>query len=518
MFLNPGDVLDDQGLSADFAIVGAGPAGLALALELSRKGRSVLLLESGGLRPDALGDALNAGTSNLADYPFERSRARAFGGSTTRWFGACVPLDASDFVNRPWVPNSGWPIGPADIAEDIGAARAFFGLPQRSEFENSLSSHPLATGGLTVKPVLFAAPNDMGQAHRDAVGKAETIRCVLGASVTQLAQRAAGPEISGLVVRRPDGIEFEVAARTYVLATGGLEAPRLLLTSCDQAPNGVGNSYDAVGRYHMEHPIRSLGVLSLSRTSLQTQAFTEIRSHGPLRAQATLGLTPEMRRDHALLDLHARAYRFHPLEADPAVIAAKAHLGIGPHKVHDRRFSASLILRGVGKIARYGAWHYSQKLIPRLQPDHLRLLAFAEQEPDPENRITLSDSRDRFGTPLPHLEYAESKFMLQSIEKTMERIDEAVQDAGIGKLLHDPKTLGSLGVYDNYGLHPMGSTRMSDDPRSGVVDRDLKVHGVPNLYVVGSSVFPTGGAANPTLSIVALALRLARHLATLDAK
>ena len=279
MFLEAAEVLPDQSLSADIAIVGAGPAGLALALELSRKGRSVILLESGGMRPDALGDALNAGTSNLADYPFERSRARAFGGSTTRWFGACVPLDAADFAARSRVPHSGWPIDPADIAADITAARAFFGLPRRSDFEDGLANHPFATSGLDVKPVLFAAPNDMGQAHRGAVSQAETIRCVLGASVTHLAQTATSSEISGLIARRPDGLKFEVTARSYVLATGGLEAPRLLLTSQDQAANGIGNSHDVVGRYHIEHPIRSLGVLSLSRAGMQTQDFTEIRKH-----------------------------------------------------------------------------------------------------------------------------------------------------------------------------------------------------------------------------------------------
>ncbi|MEL7461145.1 MAG: FAD-dependent oxidoreductase [Pseudomonadota bacterium] len=516
MFLDPRDLLPGQSLTADVAVVGAGPAGLALALALARAGRSVLLLESGGMRPDAASDALNAGTSNLTDYPFQTSRARAFGGATTRWFGACVPLDEDDFTPRAWVPYSGWPIGAGDIAQDMGAARAFFGLPARSDYEDALEEHPLATAGLAVKPVLFSQPNDLGQAYRDDVRGDPNIRCILGVTITQLAQSAPG-QISGLVARHPGGSAFDITAGAYVLAAGGLETPRLLLASRDQAPNGVGNTHDVVGRYHMEHPIRSVGVVSLARPGLGAGLgdFTEIRRHGDVRAQATLGLSAPMRRAHGLLDMHARAYRFHPLEADPAVIAAKALLGRPPPDGADRRLSATLLARGLGKIARYGAWHYRQKLFASTRPEHLRLLAFVEQEPDPENRITLSDQTDRFGTPLPHLSYAESTVMTHSLERTLHLMDAALRQAGVGALHSDPTTLAALKGYDSYGLHPMGSTRMSDDARMGVVDANLKVHGVANLFVVGSSVFPTGGAANPTLTIVALALRLARHLARL---
>ncbi|MEO1238700.1 MAG: GMC family oxidoreductase [Pseudomonadota bacterium] len=332
--------------------------------------------------------------------------------------------------------------------------------------------------------------------------------------MTEVLQQMPGC-VEALKVQRADGAAFEVVAKHYVLAAGGLETPRLLLASRALAPNGLGNAHDVVGRYHMEHPIRSVGVVSLTRRARGISDFTEIRAHQTVRGQATLGLPTVARRANGLLDLHARAYRFHPLERDAVVMSAKALLGVGQPPPGDRHLSLRQVFAGSGKVIRYGAWHYRQKLWPKRMPSHLRLLAFVEQEPDPDNRITLSRQKDRFGTPLPHLTHNESAKMRRSIDKTMELIDHRFRQSGIGTIDYAPETLDDLKHHNGYGLHPMGSTRMSADPQTGVVDANLKVHGIANLHIVGSSVFPTGGAANPTLSIVALALRLARHLSTL---
>lgn len=512
--VDPGSVLE-----AEVAVVGAGPAGISLGLAMGRAGKSVLLVESGGFRPDVDGDRLNQGTSTLEDYPFAISRARALGGSTTRWYGACVDFDGSDFLERPWIPFSGWPIGPADLSAHLPGAREFFGLGDMSEFEANLAATPLSRHGLVAKPVFYSKPLDLGRAYRRRLGDAGTIVCLLHATVTRIVENDSG-DVECLEVRRPDGHSFSIRASSFVLAAGGLETPRLLLASPGRSGRGVGNEHDLVGRYHMEHPIRSVGILPIGADAGVLRPFTNRQRAGGTTAQATLGLAPDIRRAQELLDLHARFYRFHPLEGEPVVAEAKRL----PSALRRARSLAPLrqfiSKHGAGelpKIARYAFWHFDNRLRPGARFDHVRLLAILEQEPDPENRVMLSSRTDRFGTPLPHLVYRESEDMHRSVRNSLIAMAAAFRAAGLGDLRFDPETLDPIRHYDSYGLHPMGSTRMATDPAMGVVDADLRVHGTGNLYIAGSSVFPTGGAANPTLTIVALALRLAGHLTRVTA-
>ncbi len=510
--VDPGDCLESQ-----VAIVGAGPAGIALGLALEKAGVAVLLIESGDYRPNAAGDLLNQGTSTLEDYPFVASRARAFGGSTTRWYGACVDLDPTDFEKRDWVPFSGWPIRADDLSDYMPSARKFFGLPAASAFDPQCEGVAVFDHDLVAKPVFHSKPIDLGEAYRQKLQDARHVMCLMRATVTGIRQAEAG-HVESLEVRRPDGEAFRVRASCFVLAAGGLENPRLLLASRARDANGVGNMRDVVGRYHMEHPIRSLGILPIGTQRATARFLSDRKRLGRSVAEVTLGLSSEVRARLKLLDLHARFYRFHPLERDPAVAAAKRLLpklrnadGIGGM----RRFVQAHGMRVFVKMARYGVWHFDNKLRPGASFDHLRLLAFLEQEPDPENRIVLSSRKDRFGTPLPHLVYRETPFFQSSVRQTVDAMATGLQRAGFGTLVSDDDALEPIRHYDSYGLHPMGATRMSDDPATGVTDANLRVHGVENLFAVGSSVFPTAGAANPTLTVVLLALRLADHLARL---
>lgn len=261
--------------------------------------------------------------------------------------------------------------------------------------------------------------------------------------------------------------------------------------------------------------MRAVGILPVGSQGPALRPFTDRGLAGGLDVIGTVGLSREVRERHGLLDLHLRVFRFHPLEASAPVIRGKEGWRRLSSGTEGSRLSAIGPLGAALRpaVPRYLAWHVLGKLFRRTPFDHVRFTAFLEQEPDPENRITLGERRDRYGQPLPHLTWRESGFMRDSHQRSLELLDAEFRNCGFGRLQHREDEIAYLEGYHQYGLHHMGSTRMSDDPRQGVVDRDCRVHGIRNLFIAGSSVFPTGGAANPTWTIAALAARLAHHLA-----
>ena len=515
MFVDARAVPPGEGLKADICIVGAGAAGLAMIQKLAKTGLKVLLIESGGLRDTPAGQVLNKGTSNHADYPFTESRARAFGGTTVRWTGACMPLDRVDFEPRPWLAHSGWPISLGDLEQFDKEAASIFGIPSSQSLQAQLERSPFHGCDLESKTVFYSNPLNLGRKYRRLVRRSATVTCLLNGSVTELILDASGQRIECLEIRCLTGHRFTVRARATILATGGIENARLLLASNTTQSAGIGNRHDVVGRYHMEHPIKPVGILPIGTRCHDALLFTNRVRTGGAAARGTLGLSRECREREKLLDMHLRFYRYHRLEDGAPVIAAK-ELEVGRGHASGRGALASFWRTHRGNIATgalpYAAWHFWNKIYRRARFDRLRFTAFVEQEPDPENRVTLSREKDAFGKPLAHLHYHESNFMNDSILRTLELMRTAFRQQGFGELRYGPGNIAHLANYEKYGLHQLGSTRMADDPRHGVVDRDCRVHGIENLFIAGSSVFCTGGAANPTLTIAALSLRLADHL------
>ena len=511
MFIDAETVPPGTVLETDLCIIGAGAAGLAMADRLESGGPRVLLVESGGLTAEPEIQSLNRGKSNHPDYPFTTSRSRGFGGTTTLWSGACIPMDPLDFQPRSWIAHSGWPLSYAEVEPYWARAARFFALPRADEFQSQLELSPFHSQDLQSKTVFFPGSMDLGKKLKQRIRVSRSVTCLLHATATLLQQRTRSETVEALNLRTVRGNELTVNAGRYVLAGGGIENARMLLVSRQQARHSSLHELDALGRYHMEHPIRNIGILELCGNHPQLRHFTHPRANGRGRVLGSFGLSWDRREREQLLDLQIRAYRYHPLEGTAAVIQAKAAAKAGGF----RELAACLRAHGPREASRmlpYAAWHVWNKITPRAGYRHLRLTAFVEQEPDPENRLLLADQTDKFGVPLPRLLYNESPWMRESINRSLEIMAADLQKRGVGALRYQPDDIAHLGFYDNYGLHHMGSTRMSDHPRDGVVDRNCKVHGISNLYVAGSSVFPTGGSANPTLTLVALALRLADHL------
>ena len=500
-------------LKTDVCIVGTGAAGLTLAQELDRASFSVLLLESGGLTSESTVQSLADGTTEKDPYPFMESRSRQFGGTTTRWSGVCIPLDASDFQYRSWLPYSGWSFDLSHLQPYYQRARTIFGLPP-SDYPIEKTS-PFCQQPLETKQMQFSNPLDLGSKYREQITRSQNITLITYSNVTELIPDATEKTIVKLKIKGFKEHEFSVEPKTVILATGGIENARLLLASNSHNPKGLGNNRDLVGRFFMEHYLKTGGVFSLKQQRQNALFFTDGNLLDRTHIQGTLGLTDELRMQKQLLNIYLRFYRYSILEDAQAVIAAK-QLPAALTQEKDLKKVGSLAQKivkdNLTTLPRYISWHFWNKLSKKARFDYVRVQGWIEQEPDPENRVTLSKEKDYLGQPKAHLTLRFSDRVWHSVEQSLEQFDLALQQQGFGSLEYNSDRIKHLTSYDKIGLHHMGTTRMHDDPNQGVVDANCKVHDLANLYIAGSSVFPTGGAANPTFTIAALSLRLADHI------
>jgi choline dehydrogenase-like flavoprotein len=513
VFVEAHELHDQTGSTAwDLIIVGAGVAGLSLAQGLADSGLRILVLESGGFEARADASDLLRGSSNRADYPFVGSRARVFGGTSTLWSGACIPLDPVDFTQRPWIPLSGWPISTDDLQPYYASAAGVFGHSGWTGAAPVLETSPLNDGDLTARPVFTSAPLDVGLNMRGWIARHDSVVCCMGATATGLLGAETGARVGGVVFRDRAGLCHEVTARAVVLASGGIETPRFLLAADRAAPLGLGEVRRFTGRGYMDHPLLSVGILPVGARRRALLPFTNGWLDGGMRTIGTIGLSVRAREDHGLLDLHLRAYRYSAFEDRAAIIDWKqTAAGAGAL----RGLGTTLRRHGVGAlpaIGAYGGWHLWNKASESAWFDHVRFLAFAEQQPDIDNRITLAVETDRHGLPLPHLHLTEDARFHDSLTRSCDVLTKAFAANGFPGARMGPDRVAHIAHYGGHGLHHMGGSRMSEDARAGTVDRDCRVHGTANLFVAGSAVFPTGGAANPTFALSALAFRLADHL------
>ena len=524
---------DGTAFQAEVAIVGAGAAGITLAQALAAAGIPVCLVEGGGLEPDAEAQALHDVVGR--GYPLRENympRVRQLGGSCNRWAGSCMRLLPEDFAPRAWVPWSGWPIAPDEVERHIPEAARLLGLPDARQLlpdtyreGSSAAERRLYDRGDTLRPTvsLWAVkPMRFGQVWRRRLERAATLQVLLHANADHLDLDEAGNAVRELRVATLDGKRHTVVARRFVLAAGGLENARLLLVSNDRQPAGIGNAHDLVGRFFMDHPRAVFG-----KVRLKPHARLRLLRGVPLRnGKVQLGVTasPAVQARERLLNhyltFESEQSGYAQERFDAAVQVAKVVLKKG-HAGSRLDLKQALATKTPGLVYlltpkeivphwAYRALHRLRELRPRPATEQRYVVVyFCEQPPDPASRVLLDRRHDRLGLPRTVLDWRIGPEVVDSVVRLQNLLAAELEAAGLGSL--EPGNPEAIRFTD--ASHHMGTTRMSDDPRTGVVDRDGRVHGVANLYLAGSSVFPCAGHANPTLTIVALALRLARHLA-----
>lgn len=476
----------------DVCVVGAGPAGITLARRLAARGLDVALMEAGGFDITPESQEVYDGPVVGRDYwPLDVPRLRFLGGSSNHWGGWSRALDEQDFEAKPWNPMSGWPIGKADldpyqpetdaILDLISAAEAP-DLPlrqSRPEFTNFQFrwSYPPTNFRDKYAPELDASPR---------------VTLVLNANLTDLRLDEGLARVEDAVFRgyEPGDPGFAIRARAYALCCGGIENPRLLLNFTAQQSAGLGNGHGLVGRYFCEHPHHVLAEAIFRR---------------PVPELSFFGPTPEFMREHEVLNFGMRIERVPaPFVRQPGTIAG------------DPACTDPFILRLAERVG---------DVIPGCGPgdtgeprfDGLLRIAF-EQALNPDSRVLLASETDRFGLRRAALDWRLSPLDAHTMRTAALTFARHVAERDVGRarlrdwVTADPIDWPDIAEDEVAGKHHMGTTRMADDPRRGVVDRDCRVHGLANLYVGGSSVFPTGGHANPTYTVVQLALRLGDHL------
>lgn len=548
MIQHADDIVRDAVVHANICIVGGGPAGITLALRLAATGKSILLLESGDQSPSDEAQTLNVGevVDEATHSPPDKYRQRCLGGGTSIWGGRCVPFDPIDFETRPWIGHSGWPIGYDEVEQYYPGANA---LCEAGEFEYDAR---LATKG-GMRPVLrgfaprhfdvngierFSCPTNFGQRYQARLRDADNVRVLLRATVTRLRTCRDGSRIESLDVHNGKDIGFSVQADQFILALGGMETPRLLLTSDDVHTGGIGNANDLVGRYYMCHIAGTIGSLQVNGPSDTVWHGYDIAADGTY-CRRRISLRPEVQAEMGLGNAVFRLH--HPRIADPrhgtgplsAIFLAQHFISYEYAKrlVSDVPPTAGIWLRhGLNAVTdpfstiRFlGHWLRDRTLAERKFPSiiirprtNLFSLDFhAEQEPIPDSRIGLADTKDRFGNRQLRVDWRYSRKDVETVSKSFELLRDDMAEQGIGQLTFasDESDFETVIRRDGaYGGHHIGTTRMAASAASGVVDRDGKVFGVNNLYIAGSATFPTSSQANPTLTIVAMALRLADHL------
>ena len=558
-----------QSLSADLVIIGGGPAGITLAREFAGTDVSVLLLESGGLKETTETEALNAvesiGEPSSAHQIDMRNgrhapqaefwsqevqpygvRCRALGGSSMAWAGKSAAFDEIDFAERDWVPLSGWPMSRASLEPYLDRAAEWLNLGPNLydasfwEAANYSAPKPHIDDKL-LSPFFWQfaksridAIDVMRFGDEFAREKASNIQVLLNATATRLISED-GTEVSRVEFKAPGGETHHASGKRIVLAASGIENPRLLLAS------EIGNTHDQVGRYLMDHPLVRIARVEKKQTPKLHKRFGFFALNHKGRAHMYMhGLTPSVEVQSAEKLNNCALYMLEDRAPDDPLEALKRLLKFRSKKVGSDLFallkSPGMLIKAFGmKILQSGATPgFIKNLIVNtviiFNPNFvareflsgglphkllgLNIEGICEQVPDPDSRITLSETKDKFGVPLAKVDWK----IDTNAKRSLARLAELMREEFLRTGLPEP-TLEDWIVNDRPEdatiidvAHTLGTTRMSVDPATGVVDANCRVHGMENLYVTGGSVFPTSGHANPTLMLLSLTVRLADHL------
>ena len=509
-------------LQGDVCIIGSGAAGITLAREFLSTQHSILVLEGGGgIFEEPSQDPYRSSVTGLPHGGIHAGRVRVLGGSTTLWAGQALRLFGIDFAERDWVPYSGWPIDRTTLDPYYLRAEDVMQIPlctnDRRTWPSSDSIPPAYDAEkLTSVYSQFAAVPDFSKKYRKSLADAPNVRLLLHANVTQLVPNESATALREVQVRSLDGHALLVRARYFIVCCGGIESARLLLLSDAVEPSGIGNRHDVVGRFFQDHPGMAIPIKPLQTERFQV-LYNSTRQHG-VRYSVKIIASPEFQRSQKISHVGSEVY--YPIADDDPLRAAKDLL----KRAKQRQFaqlptSLGIIARKPQKVARAAFQHYFRGMPASVGSGVPHLGVGGEQQPNPSSRVTLDGERDVLGLRRTKLNWCLSAGDSRSIVRFVDAVASEWKRLGIAELQTDSVEImgrekGEHGGYVDANHH-MGTTRMGTNPLTSVVDARCRVHGYENLYIGSSSVFPTGGFSNPTLTVLALCLRIADELKSL---
>lgn len=494
-------------IEGDVCIVGAGAAGISIALDWIGSDHKVILLEGGGFEYDDKVQDLYAGkTTGQHYFPLKSARLHYFGGTTGHWAGFCSTFDEIDFEKRDWIPHSGWPIKRADLDPFYKRAHTNVELgPYEYDWKYWQQQDPQLQSVLKDESVVWNkvwqfSNTRFGTKYRDAIVNAKNVHLYTYANLVDITANENVSAIKQVTVKNYTGKQHTVKAKHFILACCSVQNARILLSANKQAPKGLGNDHDNVGRYFMEHLEIKSAELWLSRPDpLKLYAWDFGK-----KMRCELAITKEQQAKNKILNGTASLI--------PLSMAKKVKPIIdvwnsdNPQKNNDKMMEE---YSDAGKEVR------NAKADDKIFRSY-ELFTRIEQAPNPDSRITLDKEKDALGMPRANLHWVLTPLEKHSIRKIYELIGQQIGKSGAGRVklmeyLWDEKDT-AWPAFTGGGWHHMGTTRMSDDPANGVVDANCKVHGIANLHIAGASCYATAAAPNPTLTVIALSLRLSDHL------
>ncbi|MDO4635960.1 MAG: GMC family oxidoreductase [Lautropia sp.] len=540
MLIDANELASGSVIQTQICIIGGGAAGITMGLTFEKAGIDTVILESGSyVRDEATAD-LYRGPSVGIPYDFsDGTRSRYLGGSSNCWGGFCRPWDQIAFERRPWVNASGWPIGRAELEPYYQRSHAVLHVPsddyklqdwvgqtgeatrgKSTGLSSKAASYPFDPDKIEEIISQYSPPLKLGEAYREDLKAARHVKLYLKANVVEIQCNPWGGAVESVKVRTLKGVSATVQAKVFVLASGGIENARLLLASNRQQSAGIGNRYDLVGRYFQDHPRFLNGIVEFAEPYRHNPLF-DIKFHcivnkvniGGVDISGQMRIPYKVQEERGLLD--AQMW-FRSLYAGEGTNVVRALYRLR-QRVRGKWSPLVGLSEDLGLIFSHPmdslAYTVAHSTGSLKMVRHVTMELIAEPEPDPNSRVMLSDDLDALGMRRTKIDWRLSQRVKDTVDTSFELLARELEDKKIAKVTLGPRINDVGWPADMEGTyHHMGTTRMSDSPREGVVDRDCKIHGMDNFYIAGSSVFPTSSSNNPTMTLIALALRLSDHL------
>lgn len=496
-------------LDVDICVIGAGAAGITLARELSGISRKVAVFESGNFDFEPDTQNLYAGEIVGRQYtPLDRDRLRYLGGSTNHWSGSCRPFEPIDL--------EGWPFGVEVLNPYYRRAQDICQLGtdgfDPGEWKTGVARPIQPAGSSSVRSGVFvySPPTRFGSVYRDDLRAARNVTVYLNANAVRINTNETASTVTSVEIACLRGPRFSVRARQYLLAAGGIENARLLLNADHTQKTGLGNQNDLVGRYFMDHANVTGAATILADASSPEMQFYD---HHEVRGRIIEGYfcaIDQVRRTERL-PAHSIGIRSAtPVDTELGDIELPSALRgmLRENVVNDITYYLS---RSLDRLEAPAKW--LKKKMWRTPPGTFTTFYSCGPDPDPQSRVTLLDTVDALGLRQTRLDWHLPADFEQKMQRAHQLLAQELGRTGVGRLRVESAATGQDPMQNlGNGHHHMGTTRMHDDPHQGVVDADCRVHGIANLFIAGSSVFPTYACDDPTMTIVALALRLSDHI------
>jgi choline dehydrogenase-like flavoprotein len=551
MFIDAESLENDITFRSDIAVVGSGPAGIVLALELTKSGYEVALIESGRLNFSEATQKL--GEASLFDpqfhAPMTECTRRQLGGTSIIWGGRCLPYDPIDFDQRSYIPHSDWPVTYSEIAGYFQRACEYF-FCGKSEFNiNNIPNieQKSLVPGLPDEDVLtsslerWSLPTNFGKEYFNDLQKSEKIKVIYGLTCTEIETNEKGDQVEVIHGKTLGGKTIHVKCPKYVLAGGAVNTTRLLLASDRRHAGGIGNHSGLLGKFYMGHISGDIAVVHFTTLPKDT-IYGFDRDQDNIYVRRRFSFTREFLNENQLPNIVA--WLGSPKFGDPSHkngILSSAYLALNLPILKNYLTSTAMRKAAIGKedqgiywahvlnvlkdfkqaltfVPTFGYGRYiAKRKIPALfvysGANEYPLHYHSEQVPNINSTVTLSDERDEIGMRRLNIDLQFSQQDVDGVIKAHQYWDQYLRKHNCGYLKYVANDLqGSVWQQAGDGFHQVGTTRMSEHPSDGVVGTNCNIHGLDNLFVASSSIFVTSGQANSTFMIVAFALRLADHL------